>query len=605
MYRWLTLSLAGVVSATLHIGGCFPGDLDNDDKTGDGCTADADCRTLGEICMAEKCQPDPDLSEGLDEAAAGEMGQIDNGMGGADEPTEVGAVIDSFCGVDAHQNGPHIAAVHGNSPFGYKWQCTELAYRFTCLHYGLCEKKTGPYGHAKAWFENKKDSALKQLNRYPNGGTEPPAPGDILVWGNGKYGHVAIVKTVLDDAVHVLEQNNYKGTHVYAMSTAGGAYSIKSALGWMRVPGSVPACSQGDSSHPATATLTSPAPGAMVEGAFAVTGTSHDANGLEKVTVTLNTSLGASVCNGDCIGVEQPINTIVDPTQYGIPSGSQITIAVWIKDSLQNLAGPLSARTITWHASTQQLCGDGVCTGTETQTACCLDCGCPSGKLCQGNACVDGETCGDGQCGGPESQATCCADCGCPSGKTCKGNVCVNTAVCGDTICDAGENQSSCCADCGCSNGQACQNGGCSCPSGNYGQFSILNNVYQAGAPQSFGAPGCSGDGTMMLKAAAAMISPSVLRIYIRKADDTPFSSAAQLTLYVGNGPTCPSPPNVPKATQDLTLGQVEQFIDLTVNPYNGTWNVGETKQLWVGKSEGGYPAWRSTGVISVTRTCM
>lgn len=458
MYKWISLCLLLASSALLSFGGCSDG---SNSTVGQPCASDDECTTIGEICLDEECQPDPDLSDGVDEFAADEMGEIDNGFGGADEPTDIGAVIDSFCGIDAYQNGSVVKAVHGNSPYGYKWQCTELAYRFTCQHYNMCEKKVGKYGNAKAWFANTTDPVFKQLTRYNNGGSEPPRPGDVIVWGNGLYGHVAIVKTVLDDAIQVLEQNNYKGSHVYAMTTSGGSYSIKSALGWMRVPGSVQACDGGQGSNPATATLTSPTAGALVEGPFQAVGNASDLDGLQKVTVTLNASLGASVCNGNCAGTAQSISTTIDPAQYGITSGSQITLAVWVKDSLGYVTGPLAVRTITWQSATDQICGDSACAGTETQATCCLDCGCPSGKICQGNACIDGGGCGDGQCAGTENQTTCCLDCGCPSGKVCQGNTCVDSVQCGDGVCEGNENCSNCNADCGCSGGMVCQNGQC------------------------------------------------------------------------------------------------------------------------------------------------
>jgi len=47
------------------------------------------------------------------------------------------------------------------------------------------------------------------------------------------------------------------------------------------------------------------------------------------------------------------------------------------------------------------------------------------------------------------------------------------------------------------------------------------------------------------------------------------------------------------------------QTIDLMVNPYGGAWNLNETKTFWVGKDEGGFQAWRATGLVSVNRICM
>jgi hypothetical protein len=121
----------------------------------------------------------------------------------------------------------------------------------------------------------------------------------------------------------------------------------------------------------------------------------------------------------------------------------------------------------------------------------------------------------------------------------------------------------------------------------------------------SFGPLGCAGDGTLKLKAAAAMISPTVLRIYVRKQDNTAFGAPGTLSLYVGSGPTCPNPPNIEKKSTSIVVGAVEQTIDLTVNPYDAAWALSETKTFWVGKDEGGYESWRATGLVSVQRTCI
>ncbi len=101
------------------------------------------------------------------------------------------------------------------------------------------------------------------------------------------------------------------------------------------------------------------------------------------------------------------------------------------------------------------------------------------------------------------------------------------------------------------------------------------------------------------------MVNSTALRVHVRKEDDTAFGSAATLSLYVGDGPTCPNPPNVVKATKPVQVNVVDQTIDLTLNPYNGGWDLGETKTFWVGKDEGGFDSFRATNTIAVTRQCI
>jgi hypothetical protein len=95
------------------------------------------------------------------------------------------------------------------------------------------------------------------------------------------------------------------------------------------------------------------------------------------------------------------------------------------------------------------------------------------------------------------------------------------------------------------------------------------------------------------------------MTVYVRKSDNSTFTSSGTLSLYVGTGPTCVNPPNVVKATAPIVVGQAEQQIKLTVNPYSGAWAYNETKIFWVGKDEGGFQAYRASGTFSVVRSCI
>lgn len=136
----------------------------------------------------------------------------------------------------------------------------------------------------------------------------------------------------------------------------------------------------------------------------------------------------------------------------------------------------------------------------------------------------------------------------------------------------------------------------CSCDK----QFEVLSYEYP-----NWGPPGCSGDGSLKLKASAELVSATLLRMHVRKADDTAFSGAATLSLYVGSPIQCPDPPNVVKDTQGVAIGEVEQTIDLSLNPYDGAWAVNEIKEFWVGKDEGGFASFRGTDLVSVRRLCI
>ena len=170
------------------------------------------------------------------------MGELP-GLGGG-PPGPIGSLVDTFCGISAYENGPVPGNVHHWGAFGPEFQCTEFAYRFTCQYFDMCDLPV-QYGDAKTWYTNLSSPLLKQLTRYDNGGTEPPRPGDIIVW-DGYWGHVAIVKSVSDTEVSVIEQNMYDGSHIYPIDTNGGTYTMPSVFGWMRAPGGPVQCEGGD-----------------------------------------------------------------------------------------------------------------------------------------------------------------------------------------------------------------------------------------------------------------------------------------------------------------------------------------------------------------------
>ncbi len=269
------------------------------------------------------------------------------------------------------------------------------------------------------------------------------------------------------------------------------------------------------------------------------------------------------------------------------------------------------------------VCGDGVCSGDDTQANCCEDCGCPQGSGCEGGMCVAGSTCGDGaidpgeSCDGATLGGASCQSAGYDDGNvSCKADCMLNTATCCNDECVGGSEclDSTTVHSCGnfdgdvclefggstaCPMGQVCTGGQCGCGGGDEGQFEVLSEEYP-----SFGSPGCAGDNSLKLKASAEMISPTKLRLHVRKEDDTAFGAAATLSLYVGEPIKCPDPVNVVKATQPVAVGQTDQVIDLTVNPYGAAWPVGETKKFWVGKNEGPFNAFRATGLVSVKHVC-
>jgi len=228
------------------------------------CTDHSACEALGQdvFCIEGTCQVAEDYSPGPSIEAQRAWDTL--GESGADGgAVTVGDVIDTFCEVPSYSNGNAggtccWADTHGSTIYGYKWQCTEFAFRFLCQHYnvlGCSETGKGGrrYGDARQWFGNELvHPVLAVLLRYPNGQTrEAPQPGDVLVFAatvGNPFGHVAIVRDVntAEGYVAVIEQNVMStardGNHRHRLHNDGGAWRIAGALGWMRVPNAWLAC---------------------------------------------------------------------------------------------------------------------------------------------------------------------------------------------------------------------------------------------------------------------------------------------------------------------------------------------------------------------------
>ncbi|CAN5279679.1 CHAP domain-containing protein [soil metagenome] len=132
----------------------------------------------------------------------------------------IGKVIDEHNGVQVHYNGWSIAQSHGKHYhadgyyYGHQWQCVEFVKRYYYLHLG----HTFPdgWGHAKDFIDttlrNGELNERRGLQQYYNCGKMPIEPNDLLVYTQGKYGHVAIVTEVGDDYVEIIQQNVFLTT---------------------------------------------------------------------------------------------------------------------------------------------------------------------------------------------------------------------------------------------------------------------------------------------------------------------------------------------------------------------------------------------------------
>jgi surface antigen len=166
-------------------------------------------------------------------------------------PSQAAAVLPWGALIGGYQSCPEAPAVaafsNGHwewypsrlSGHGKKWQCVEYVNRFYAEVYGL--KIEG--GDAKHYFRR---AAAKGLLAFPNGQAAPPEPGDILCSEGGPWGHVAIVRSVGEGEVHIIQQNWFNDERdldmILPLTLKDGLYRVGGfapshpVCGWLRAP---------------------------------------------------------------------------------------------------------------------------------------------------------------------------------------------------------------------------------------------------------------------------------------------------------------------------------------------------------------------------------
>jgi hypothetical protein len=142
-----------------------------------------------------------------------------------------GAVLASFDGTDAHSNAGDTGTGYscaGSGAYGLQYQCVELVMRHFKTHWDLSW-----HGNAKDLLANAPSGSV---DVYANGdAAHPPVPGDMIVWKNGTYGHVALVTAVRADGIDILEQNvkgSGKATLPYDGAKIGARWGSWIPAGW-------------------------------------------------------------------------------------------------------------------------------------------------------------------------------------------------------------------------------------------------------------------------------------------------------------------------------------------------------------------------------------
>ena len=154
-----------------------------------------------------------------------------------------GAEMASWDGTAARSNGAcagNGCSCGGSGKYGLQYQCVELVMR----HF-MTKWKLRWYGNAKDLLNHAKTSSYyasgspTQVVVYSNGdGAHPPVPGDMVVWTNGTYGHVALVTGLRPGFVDIMEQNvsGYSPPGRYALKYNGksiyGRWGQPGPIGW-------------------------------------------------------------------------------------------------------------------------------------------------------------------------------------------------------------------------------------------------------------------------------------------------------------------------------------------------------------------------------------
>ena len=115
-----------------------------------------------------------------------------------------GVELGNFEGIPIRSNGMYTGTAY-NCQAGADYQCVYFAVTYFQTKFGFA----WPVKAAADLFDY--PPADKTVAIFNDGSGAPPRVGDMLVWRNSKYGHVAIISAVGPDYVEVAEQNTRTG----------------------------------------------------------------------------------------------------------------------------------------------------------------------------------------------------------------------------------------------------------------------------------------------------------------------------------------------------------------------------------------------------------
>lgn len=145
-------------------------------------------------------------------------------------------------GVDVISNGATYGCPPGGCAaatwsYGIKFQCVELVNRFL-----MTKGWSGRIaGDAKWIYAN---ASAVAFDKHAAGDGYVPASGDVMVWGGGDYGHVAVVDSISGGYINFVEQNGSPSGRNSRRLLAGGRpdkYWTLNFIGYLHAKANVPA----------------------------------------------------------------------------------------------------------------------------------------------------------------------------------------------------------------------------------------------------------------------------------------------------------------------------------------------------------------------------
>ena len=236
-----------------------------------------------------------------------------------------GTALVTWQGTAAYSNGPDTGTGNscaGTGSYGLQYQCVELVMRHFKKNWGL------------RWYANAKDilagAPTATVDVFNNGDlAHPPVPGDMVVWPNGTWGHVALVVAVRSNAVDIIEQNvsgDGRATLPFSNGRIGARWTTWTPSGWAHAKanvGSVPDAGLADAG-------TEPDAGAEPDA-----GVEPDAGAVEPDAGAVEPDAGAL----------EPVDAGQPPVGSGVPAGPSPSTG---DGALAEVQGGCSATGLSW-----------------------------------------------------------------------------------------------------------------------------------------------------------------------------------------------------------------------------------------------------------------